>query len=398
MKNKVGIITYINSNSNYGQVLQNAALHYYIYSIGYIPETINFDFESIPNTRKDSYLDKLYNIFFDEISIFSHIKRRLNKIKSKNNSLLIEYTQQELIETRQFSVFKNKYIKYSMPIAKYEDLNLLNNESYKAFITGSDQVWAKSNSKERLNAVLLSFVKNDNIKISYAASFGRSKIFDRYERSTFIKELETFSGISCREESGIGICREFGFRNSQLVLDPTLLLTAQEWIKYLNLKDISNKGKRIFIYTLSNNDNRISSLYNYFKSIGYDIDYLCSSKYKDTLSNCELKIEEWIQKIREADFVITNSYHGTIFSVLFHTPFISLSREFVSRKKGGNNRMYSFLCKTNLLDLFISDINLDSIEKLIDRKINWNKADEYIDKMRIKSKLFLKEKIELHIK
>ena len=126
----------------------------------------------------------------------------------------------------------------------------------------------------------------------------------------------------------------------------------------------------------------------------YEIDYACSASCKESLSNCELTIEEWVQKIREADIVLTNSFHGTIFSVNFHVPVISLAKLDVSIDSAGNRRMYSFLNEINMQDYLIREIRWKKIDELITYNVDWNKVDDYINRMRAISKAFLIDAIE----
>lgn len=127
------------------------------------------------------------------------------------------------------------------------------------------------------------------------------------------------------------------------MLDPTLLLTENDWVKYLNLPaKLESKSKKVFIYSLQNCDKRIYEIYHYLELQGFDIQFVCSASFKEPLAKCEATIEEWLQNIRESDMVITDSFHGTIFALNFHTPVISLAKPDIPIDKSGNARMYSF--------------------------------------------------------
>ena len=396
MKKKIGIVTFWESNSNYGQILQNAALQFYLRSLGYFPETISFKIHS--SDIKLSIKQRLERIIRDDVSIWRHAKRRLKKFFNlRSRSIHIKYSNEEYLLNRHFDHFKERYICYTHKlITTVTELKDLNKDSYIAFITGSDQVWTNAeNDYSRQYAVLLSFVNNGIPRISYAASFGRNKIIDATEKKIYEQELPKFSAVSCREDSGVILCRQLGREDAKLVLDPTLLLSSTDWINFLGLP-IKHKTdqKRLFIYSLQNNDNRIIELYEYFKLKGYEIDYACSASCKESLSNCELTIEEWVQKIREADIVLTNSFHGTIFSVNFHVPVISLAKLDVSIDSAGNRRMYSFLNEINMQDYLIREIRWKKIDELITYNVDWNKVDDYINRMRAISKAFLIDAIE----
>lgn len=388
MGNKIGIVTFWTSNSNYGQILQNAALQYYLRSLGYTPVTLSFNIHS-PNIRR-TFLMKIERILCDEISIVGHIKRRLRKYFSGENPAGLCYSDEEYLANRHFNDFKEKYICYSPLLVTKEDLVELNKD-YSAFITGSDQVWTSAENDElRQYAVLLSFVKENIPRISYAASFGRNNIINNIERNCFKSELLKFSSVSCREESGLFLCGKLGYNDAKLVLDPTLLLTENDWVKYLNLPaKLESKSKKVFIYSLQNCDKRIYEIYHYLELQGFDIQFVCSASFKEPLAKCEATIEEWLQNIRESDMVITDSFHGTIFALNFHTPVISLAKPDIPIDKSGNARMYSFLNNVGLLAFLVQKITIDSFNILLKTDIDWLKVDNYIVGMRNHSFSFL---------
>lgn len=336
---KIGIITYSYSNDNYGQILQCWALQKVIKSLGHSPYLIRYKNFSPP--RKSKLSEKVLKILLVYPAVISII----NKRKYSRLQRLITING-ERNKQRKFIEFINKNIQSFE--REYIDLDELRNNPPVAdcYITGSDQVWGGSLLSENTKAFFLDFGKPSTPRIAYSASFGT----DEYPKETLdlLKlMIRPFNAISVREKSGVSICQLCG-KNAIMTLDPTLLVPR---IDYERLITDEKDDDYIFIYSLNVFDKKQvnwDNLRNYAKDNHLRIVVTQSSGYivgEEIFDGVEYKyatIEEWLSLIKHAKFVVTPSFHGIVFSYIFHTPFVfaPILKEQYSQ---GNNRIYN-LC------------------------------------------------------
>ena len=389
---KIGIISYWDSKSNYGQILQGVALQYILKSLGFYPVTMKYIISYIPEHK--SFCQHVKRIIHDDVSLLNHIKRRLISIFRKREKLKsLDFNQ------RQFNLFKQKYLNLSN--TEYTSLDQLATEltnkpnQFYAFISGSDQVWHEAGNIERKKVFLLDFVPPTIKRLSYAASFGRDKITDKEEINLFKNYLSKFNAVSVREDTGITICKMLNRKDAIKVVDPTFLLDQTQWKSFLSLKGgVNNNNKKAFIYSLEANNPIIHKLITYLEKHSYIINYVCSDSILDKKANCEATIEEWLEYIDSSNIVVTNSFHGTIFSLNFNTPVLSIGKPYPLNEKQ-NQRIYSIMKEINLLDYFINTpCDDDKIEKLLSNTINWNKVNHYLDQEKIKGISFLEKNLQ----
>lgn len=318
---KIGIITYWITRSNYGTVLQNYALQTFLRSFGFETFLIRTDIP-LGCSRLDYYKSLLQkNGFF---SLACYFKSRLfckiaRKISSENKN----------DDKRNFPDFVNKNFN---PIKIFRSLSELESDCPMAdiYISGSDQVWNTygenyNTVSEQIKAYLLSFVPDSAKKISCAASFGKSSLAVEFE-SLFKKELSRFDFISCREKSGVEICKRLGFENAVLQQDPTMILSSDEYKKIAS-KSLVPKKPYILLYLLGNDtDFSTRRLKQFAKLKNLEVVYVPANEaqkinfYKKTFPT----VEEWLGLYENASAVVTNSFHGTVFSLIFNKPFLSV--------------------------------------------------------------------------
>ena len=229
---KVGIMTWHTYN-NYGSVLQAYATQKIIANnTNFTPELIHY----MPKQKKVSLLKKL------------KIKNILFKIFNSGSKL----KENIYVHGEKFNDFRNKYFKYSTNCKDATELFLLNNE-YEKFVCGSDQIWAPTVFDENY---FLSFVDNNSKKISYAPSIGMNSIENKEIRENMASLIKTFDSLSIREESGKEIIKSICGKNASVVLDPTLLLSKEEWKENFQLdKTNIEKDSYILCYFLGENNN-----------------------------------------------------------------------------------------------------------------------------------------------
>ena len=249
------------------------------------------------------------------------------------------------------------------------------------YCTGSDQVWNSYWNEGIDYSLFLKFVPKDKFKFSYAASFGKSELEDDEKEET--KELlEAYDYISVRENAGVKILEDLGFKNCPQVLDPTLLLVDNEWDKYVDDK-YKNK-KYILTYNL-HHDKKID-IYAKELSKKYNLPvYNISYNWHDIYRSGHLvwcpTVENYLGLIKYAQYVVTDSFHATVFSIIFRKQFISIYPELAS------SRISSLLELVNLQERGISSFdNVDLADKGIDYdkvhnllSIERGKSDEYIN-------------------
>lgn len=359
---KIGILTFQRA-INYGAVLQAWALQKALEMLGQDVEVINYK-----NNKMEAY-SGVFNMFGKRKSI-------------KNILSALKNTPIRFLRVSRYHRFIRKYLALSELVDK-KNIQKLNNK-YDAFITGSDQVW-NDYLTDFDDAYFLSFVEDSQKKNSYAASFGFSEFPDGTVRE-YGKRLKSFNKISVREQQGIQLVKEASGRDAVCCVDPTLLLDQKSWEKIL-VPSKSNK-KYILIYSL----NPIKNLMKYVEELSsrYNLDilYICMEwnnlfAYKNIPHLKHLVTpspERFVSLIHDAEYVLTNSFHGTVFSLIFHKKFYS-ETDYGTKK---NDRIENLLESLGLQQRIIK-AEYPNWEEEVD----WDTVDEKIKKMRRFSQSYL---------
>lgn len=312
---KIGILTFWWTNDNYGQILQCFALQKFLNDLGHDAFLIKYNYTD----------DVLANSFIRKcIGALNPIKVIKFLIEKKNNKIIEKEVKEN---NRHFEDFKNTYIKQTKTIyTKYKEL-LQNPPEADMYIVGSDQVWNYSSySLKRfqnpLHAYFLDFGKPETKRISYAASWGKTSITEEYKKE-IRPLLQKFDYVSVREESGIPICNECGKDNIDYVCDPTFLLDKE---KYRSLYSENNirKPERPFIllYILANKYTfNLDSVYDFAEKKKLEVIYITGNGVVDKRKKNYATLPEWLWLVDNADYVISNSFHCAVFSIIFHKKF-----------------------------------------------------------------------------
>ncbi len=232
-------------------------------------------------------------------------------------------------------------------------------DRYDLFSVGSDQVWNANwydNLPKRKNAFLLSFAESDK-RISFSASFGSDKLPERWN-PWFKEQLSLFKNISVREESGVDIVKELTGKNATLLIDPTLMLNVDEWMK-VSKKPLTIKTDEPYIltYFLGGRTDRVNSdLKKYSHENNMTVYNLCD---KSEIELYKCGPSEFLYLVANAKLVMTDSFHACVFSFLFKKPFL------VYRREGMECDMFSRL--ETLLDKF--DIKRKYIDSGLDNEL-----------------------------
>ena len=376
----IAIATFAYSNRNYGQILQAYALQKYLENCGYRVYIIDYT----PNSLE--YFLTSNKIRQKLIYILKNIPPFKFYFKLKKGKR-ISYDRQN--NDRNFENFKRKYLHYSK--YKYEQIKELRSNKPKAdyYITGSDQVWSRYTPNPY--PYLLQFIDTPN-KLAYAASFGRPQLED-FEISVFKKELNKYKKIGVREESGVEICKNMNITNCQFTPDPTILLQSAEWKELMSPHHIfKTQKKKIFIYSCYlHRDELIEKFINL-----EEFEIVIEDVLNDDKDIAMLSIEEWIKAINEADYVITNSFHATMFCLYMNTPFITYQYQGSGSKM--NVRLTSILNQTNLMNHFVPlNTDLNAIFNILKDHIDWKSVNVKLDEIRKIGYDFLNDGLERNV-
>ena len=245
-----------------------------------------------------------------------------------------------------------------------------------AYIVGSDQVW-RPRYNRLLDASFLIFTTNSR-KIAYAASFGTDKWeFNEQQTAAYSKAIRQFRAIGVREQSAITLCKDYWDVDVTLVLDPTLLLTAEEYFPLLNK---SNKQNHVFTYILDSESWKRVAVKSI--CIQKQICELAGMYDMDGQIHERISVGEWLTYLSQSKFVVCDSFHGTVFSILMHRPFLVLGNS-----KRGNTRLLSILKAVGLENRLIQEN--DSIDMAHLPDLNWRAVDLRLSKLRSNSMEFL---------
>ncbi len=332
---KIGIITF-HWAANYGAVLQAYALCEYLQDLGHDAEIINF---YPPRYKK--------NIF--RAIMTKHLKLIPKRIKEIPKEQEIEKFRTAYLRRSEY-YSGNKKLKQKQPI-------------YDCYICGSDQIWNMSflryGERRKTYTYFLDFAPKEKILASYAASFG-TEIYADDLHDDIKKYLKRLDFVSVREKTGLDIVNGLGIYNACVVPDPTLLLPKQCYEKFLQNKD--PKTEYAYSYMLHGRERDADILFKQLKKSGIDIVYSSNGG-----------IENWLTEIYCSKIVITNSFHGVVFSIIFEKPFVAVLIE----GSGMNDRILTLLHKLGLEDrIFNGDISI------IHKAINWQTALQKLNQYR----------------
>ncbi|QTV06632.1 polysaccharide pyruvyl transferase family protein [Faecalibacter bovis] len=365
--------------SNYGGIIQNFALQKVLKENGFNVTTVDRDY-------------KEYSKFKLTLNL---IKRKLINIFKGNKQFIISYKNKKNIFSNSSyfidnNINRTKKIRSTIDLKKHFEQN-----KYDAVIVGSDQVWRPMYSPNIYNYFFDFLEDNQNIKkISYAASFGTDKWEFTNEQTVSCKKLvKQFDLITVREKSAINLVKDHFSRNAQFVIDPTLLIDKQEYINLISSKTININYKGIYTYVLDRNEEKniiINKIENDLGLTSFFCQPKCAITNPISKNIDDYKyppMEEWLNGFYSADFVITDSFHGTVFSIIFNKPFIA-----IVNKERGASRFESLLSELGLLDRLIYNFSEKEIDNILSKSINFEEVNSKIQKLKLKSlELLLKE-------
>lgn len=359
---RLGVVTFWQTADNFGQILQLYALQTLLKRLNHSPILIR---------------TKMTN----QICLKLKIKKFLNEFL---------FVQKLRCGGKFFSSFFKRYILYTKKIFKskkdFDDADL----NFDAVICGSDVVWSEGvGSGDFGELYFLDFVRKPIKKISYAASFGTTKLSKEF--SNFVKnKISDFNAISVRECSGVDICSELGRRDAVSVCDPTMLLEKEDYESFFKTRCTKHE------------------MFGYFIGWKTEIpekeirEYAVKRKMKYSRLDCQNKkislkrffkrksVSGWLETYFHSSCIFTNSFHGTIFAIIFNKPFLFFPLGNSAKKL--NDRVENLLNKLNLRTR-IWNPNID-LQVQMDEVIDWGNVNRLIGEWRKFSLNWLKSALE----
>ena len=320
----IGIIT-IHKINNYGSVFQAYALQKVCEEMGFNVEIIDYKFPNI-----------------------QHQNNKYAKVSDTTPKepvwIKLLFANALLKQHKGIAEFVRRYQHLSPSVYNTPEELLEDTPHYDIYVTGSDQLWSPRHCNGD-PAFMLHFAPDDALKISYAASIGTNKIPEDL-RPLYKRLLNRYRYIGVRETSGVEIIKEVVGMRATTVLDPTLLLSHEEWNKIATSRRLVKK-RYILCYFLNYSFNAFpfaDELAEFVqKQTGYDIVRVARPPHKLKFSNTNYKVgaspEDFLALVRDAEMVLTTSFHGTAFAVNYGKPLFSI----VEDRNAGDSRQVSLL-------------------------------------------------------
>lgn len=381
---KIGILTQP-LHKNYGGLLQNYALQQVLIRAGHEAETIDHQVPYVINLRE---------------RVSRCIHAILHVIKpSVYKAPAYRVTPAEVAEIRMLTnKFIEKYIRRTRQITTKQGFSeLLQEKKYEALVVGSDQCWRPCYNRFP-SAMFLDFAKDaTGIKrVSYAASFGS----DNWEYSPELTSqcavlAKKFDFVTVREDSGINICKRYLGVEAKHVLDPTLLLDKEDYIKLIEQENEQVSEGTLFNYILDPSEKNNMLIDNVATQLSLKPFKVLPKKQAETRTKADIKnhiedcvypaVTTWLRAFMDAEMVICDSFHGCVFSIIFNKPFWVLEN-----KARGNARFYSLLKMFGLESRLIDSI--DGID--VSSPIDWYRVNAIREEKKVYSRGLLLEALK----
>lgn len=376
---------------NYGSMLQAYATQMALDRLGYANETINI-------SGFNHEIQKAKMKYFVKASFTSDIL--LAKIGMAKNAMIKkfarnEYTVSSKARDEMFNAFERKFFRLSGVFSSKEELSDRCFDRYSAVLVGSDQLWLPVNIAA--DYYTLTWAPEGMNTIAYATSFGQSSLpGDSAEKAR--RFLKNIKHISVREESGQSLVKELTGRNVPIVCDPTLLFTGDEW-SGVQQKDPLYNGKYIFCYFLGNNPSHREFAKRLRAVTGYRIiallhldEYIKSDEGYADETPYNIGPPEFLNLIRNAAYVCTDSFHCTAFSMLYKRDLFAFKRYLRDTKLSTNSRLDT-LMKLAGINGRIFDGSEDA-GLCPDMKIDYDESHDKLEKIRTYSWNYLKRALK----
>lgn len=373
---KIGIVT-LYTGFNYGSALQAFASKKYYEKLGYESNILGYS-DSLVKGR-DIRIEKILIMFlrtFWRPSLFKKTfltyQKSLNKEISQNSkNLFLRFYEEKL-----------KVVKLNKTSMKEYG----NKEEVKALICGSDQIWSATAVYVDPFYYLRFFPKNK--RMAYAPSFGKSQV-PYYNKKIIRKYIEDIPYLSTREIEGQSIIKELTGKDAAVLIDPTLLINKTEWSELAGEERIEKDNYILFYFLDIPSDKTLQNLKILSKELNLkiisipNVSTLFKSEF-EKICNIDTGPIEFLNLVKNATLICTDSFHGMLFSINFNKNFYIFERNYgVAQNQSG--RIKSILNILDLEERFIKDEDLKNVEQ----DINWEKVNKNLEDQREKSKQYI---------
>ncbi len=375
-KLKIGVMTFWESQENYGQLLQAYAFQKYLKNKGHAPFLIRYNKAQSVKKHKPGFFQRLLKANWKKL-LNAHALRK---------KLKVAFASPTVLPNRHFEEFKHAYLDFSPEL--YTSISHLQFSPPEAdiYIAGSDQIWNYSFIGDH-EPFFLRFGSADTLRIAYAASFGHKEL-PQEVKARFRRSLKNFDAVSVREHSGVTLCHEMGCE-ARVLPDPTVLLEKEDW--YSLSREIPSfknyNGKKIFVYTLGNRPSDAKGKLLEFVAALPNTKVAHVSVHKDSSGNAFPSIEEWLGYMKDCDLVITNSFHGMMLSTIFNKNFIGLPAS--GDKVGMNERLKTLVTAFNLQNHLLYAFDHQKVLEMMNQQVDWDVINRKIDSLRKEADQFL---------
>ena len=318
---KIGILT-LPPSFNYGNILQAWALQTVLERMGNKVQLITIQKELPPRW----------------VMILKYCKRLFYKyLRGESNRVIFEE------KTWEFRLQHTlRFVNQNIHIHEYESYSSIQQDEYDGFVVGSDQIWRKRYNPDIRNCYLSFTFGWDVKRVSYAASFG-THIWEYTQEETKDcgKMLKIFNGVSVREKDGLSKIKDFFGMEGVHVLDPTLLLEKSDYLKLLESANVSKSPGDLLCYLLSDNElnrERVSQISSEYGLTPFNVTSRFDEPNAPMSERIQPSVENWLRGFLDAKLIATDSFHATVFSIIFNKPFILFDTG-----KRGNERLTSLL-------------------------------------------------------
>ena len=366
---KIGIITWF-TGPNYGTNLQAIALQWYLRNQGYYVQIINYEVQDV--LIKVNFIKRIKNKI-EHIRMKNVEKKYADEIKRKNERLI--------------NSIKDNCILTEKIKSEEQLIGVCN--SFDLLIIGSDQIW---NPNWYHKFYYADYISIKTRRVSYAPSMGVNTISSK-RKMTIVHGIQKFDKVSVREEKTAELLSSYLEEKPEVVVDPTFLLNQREWIKIFPIDNRDKKDDYILSMFLSDNDKHwhaVSefSLKNKIKNI--IIPYCSKSYFQNGEIKADVGLNELLNLIRNAKFILTDSFHITVFSIINKRQFYTFQRFKENKTTSQNLRVTNLLKTVGLLDRYV-----EYNSKIIKEKepIKYSEHMLNLEKEIVKSKHYLNDAI-----
>ena len=369
---KLGILT-LPLHTNYGGIIQAYALQLTLNKMGHQSTVMNLNRYYIPKQKL----------------ITAILKRTIKKyIFRKNVEIFCEKNKRHEFDIigKEISKFVNNYI-------SLDNIDVLENvpNKYDAIVVGSDQVWRPRYVGKNLENVFLKFTEKWDIKrIAYAASFGTDTWEYNNDQTVKCRNLiQKFDAVAVREDSAVDLCEKHFKVFAEHVLDPTLLLNITDYEKIILETNTPKSDGRLFVYILdkyAENDVFIELM---AKDLDLEPFFVSTDRANAPIEKrMTVTMGAWLRSFYDAEFVIADSFHATVFSIIFNKPFIVYGNEY------GLTRIQSILKLFKLENRIIRDFDYNKARAIIAEPISWKQVNINLSLLKSKSLQFLSNSLQ----